>query len=122
MIILKDKNTNVNDLKKIVSYFCDERDWKKFHNPKDLSIMISIESSELLSIFRYKQLNEMESILEEKNEDIQYELADIFFGLLRFADIYNIDLSDALNKKIEKNRKKYPKEKFYGKNLKYDEI
>lgn len=122
MIIL-DNKINIEQLKELVKKFCDDRDWEQFHNPKDLAIGLSTESNELLSLFRFKDTNDMEEILSnpQKKEDIEDETADIFFFLLRFAQMYNIDLSKALEKKVEKNNRKYSIEKFKGSNKKYSE-
>lgn len=119
---MKGKNNTVNDLQAIVSKFCEDRNWRQYHNPKDLAIMISTEASELLSIFRYKNEKDVENIFANKKEDVEDELADVLFGVLRFAELNEIDLVRALENKIWKNNKKYPVEKSYGKNDKYDEL
>ena len=118
-----DSKSNINELKELVKKFCDDRDWEQFHNPKDLAIGISTEANELLSLFRFKNEEEMKEILDNPNkrEDVEDETADIFFFLLRFAQMNNIDLSEALKKKVEKNNKKYNVEKFKGSNKKYSE-
>jgi NTP pyrophosphatase (non-canonical NTP hydrolase) len=116
-----DNITNISFLKKEVKKFCDLRDWEKFHNPKDLSIGIITEASELLDLFRFKSLEETQKIIIKKKEEIKEELADILFFILRFAELNNIDLSKSLINKIEKNNKKYPVELVKGKNLKYNE-
>jgi len=118
-----DKNCQIEELKEIVEKFCEDRDWGQFHNPKDLAIMISTEASELLQIFRYKNLEQVMQIMNsERKEEAEDEVADILFGLLRFAQMYKIDLSDCLMRKIEKNNKKYPIEKAKGCNKKYNEF
>jgi NTP pyrophosphatase (non-canonical NTP hydrolase) len=111
---LTDQN---NEIRK----FCKKRDWKKFHTPKDLSVGITTESSELMEIFRFKKEHEQEKVLNENREAVEDELADVLFFTLRFADLYDIDLQEALDKKLEKNRNRYPKEKYRGSNKKYDE-
>lgn len=118
-----DNIITIEELKTKVKNFCDIRDWGQYHNPKDLAIGISTEANELLSIFRFKNNNEMFEMFEKinKREEIQDEVADVLFFLLRFAEMNNIDLSEALNKKIEKNNKKYSVEKFKGSNKKYTE-
>ena len=117
-----DKEVKVEELKNIVAEFCDERDWGQFHNPKDLAIMISTEASELLQIFRYKDIKQVEQLmLSTKREDVEDEVADVLFGVLRFAQMNDIDLSESLKNKIEKNNKKYPLEKVKGCNKKYNE-
>ena len=117
-----DKINDINYLQKLVSNFCEERNWRQYHNPKDLSIMITTEASELLSIFRYKNEKDIEDIFINQKEDVEDELADIFFGILRFAELNNVNLSKSLANKIKKNKKKYPVDKSYGKNKKYDEL
>ncbi|WP_205453276.1 nucleotide pyrophosphohydrolase [Clostridium botulinum] len=118
-----DNKIKIEELKNIVKKFCDDRDWEQFHNPKDLTIGISTEANELLSLFRFKNEKDMIEILgdSKKREDVEDETADIFFFLLRFAQMYNIDLSEVLKRKIEKNNKKYSIEKFKGSNKKYSE-
>lgn len=119
---MKDNITTINDLQTIVSKFCEDRNWRQYHNPKDLAIMISTEASELLSIFRYKNEKDVENIFVNKKEDVEDELADVLFGVLRFAELNEIDLARALENKIGKNNEKYSVEKSYGKNKKYDEL
>jgi len=104
--------------------FVEERDWDKYHNPKDLAIGVITEASELLELFRFKSPEELEAMLknEEKKKAISEELADVFYFVLRFADKCNLNLSAELLKKMEKNETKYPIEKAKGKNLKYNEL
>lgn len=89
-----------------------------------MTIGISTEANELLSLFRFKDEKEMKKILDnpKKREDVEDETADIFFFLLRFAQLYNIDLAGALERKMEKNNKKYSVEKFMGSNKKYSDL
>ncbi len=107
-----------------VKVFCEERDWDQFHNPKDLAIGISTEANELLDIFRFKTEKEIKCLFKnvDKRKHIEEELADTLFFILRFAQMNQIDLADCLDKKIEKNSKKYPVNKVKGKNLKYTEL
>ena len=84
--------------------------------------MIATEASELLSIFRYKDKKDIENIFLNKKEQVEDELADVLFGLLRFAELNHIDLSQSLENKIAKNNIKYPIEKSFGKNDKYNEL
>lgn len=94
----------ISYLKEKVTKFRDERDWKKYHNPKDLSISISIEAAELLELFQWKDLETYDMDKEELRE----EMADIFIYLLSLADITDIDLGKAVIDKMEKNEKRYP--------------
>ena len=118
------KEKEAAELKEKVKEFCDERDWDQFHNAKELAIALSIEASELLEIFRWKTDKEVQELFlnEKKKEDIQDEMADILYFLVRIAQMYDIDLSEALDKKMEKNELKYPVEKAKGSSKKYNEF
>ena len=114
-----DNEATLTELKKRVQQFCEERDWDQFHNSKDLAIGIITEASELLEHFRF--LSDKQSVAlfldPGKKQNIEEELADILFFLLRFAQRFDIDLDDSLKRKIEKNAKMYPIEKSKGKNI-----
>ena len=122
--MVKDQERKIHELKELIKKFCDERDWDQFHNAKDLAIALSIEASELLEIFRWKNPEEVKELFEnkDKKEDISDEMADVLYFLIRMAQRYNIDLSEALEKKMEKNNKKYPIDKAKGSNKKYNEF
>lgn len=107
-----------------VKQFCEARDWDQFHNPKDLTIGLSTESNELLDLFRFKSEEQMKAMMEDvlKREAIAEELADIFFFLLRFSQMYDFDMKKMLEDKLQKNEMKYPADKVKGKNLKYTEF
>lgn len=115
---------DISEMQEMVKQFCEERDWSQFHNPKDLAIGISTEANELLDIFRFKSDEQIRAMLAvpEKKEAIADEVADTLYFILRFAQMNNIDLSDALVRKIKKNEEKYPIYKATGKNLKYKEL
>lgn len=114
---------SLEQLNKEVREFCEERDWTQYHTPKDLAIGLSTESNELLELFRFKDQEDQEELLasQETRTDIEDELADILFFTLRFADLNDIDLESALTTKIEKNRTRYPKDKYQSSNKKYNE-
>ena len=120
----KDEEKKIHELKELIQKFCEERDWDQFHGAKELAIALSIEASELLEIFRWKSPKEVEDLFknEEKKEHIQEEMADVLYFLVRLAQKYDIDLTDALEKKMKKNDQRYPIEKARGSNKKYDEL
>jgi NTP pyrophosphatase (non-canonical NTP hydrolase) len=119
-----DKNTSIEQLKLAVKVFCEERDWDQYHNAKDLSIGIITEASEILEQFRFKSEEEVEQMFrdQKKRKEITEEMADVLYFILRLAQRYDIDMSDELIEKIEKNEKKYPINKVKGLNKKYTEI
>ena len=113
----------IDNLQKEIKQFCTERDWDQFHNAKDLAIGISTEAAELLDLFRFKSIEEIEEMFTNQSRDkIEEELSDVLFFVLRFAQVYDINLNNSLLKKIEKNKKKYPLEKSKGSNKKYTEF
>lgn len=114
--------SNIHKLQQKVIHFRDERDWKKFHNPKDLAQAISIEASELLEHFLWISQEDSYKIVQKNKEAIADEMADIFSYLLSLSAITNIDLEEALLNKIEKNNKKYPIEKAKGVATKYTNL
>ena len=118
------KDSPLQELKDAVRRFCEARDWDQYHDAKDLAIGVSTEAAELLEHFRFKSKEEIKAFFEDakKREDIEDEMADVLFFLLRMAQRYDIDLAKALERKIEKNGQKYPVEKAKGKNHKYTEL
>ncbi|QQN61042.1 nucleotide pyrophosphohydrolase [Elizabethkingia bruuniana] len=96
--------------------FRDERDWEQFHNSKDLALALSIEASELLEVFLWKNN-------EDFNKDkLEEELADVFMYGLLLANKNNIDINSIILKKLQRNNEKYPVDKAKGKSNKYDEL
>lgn len=112
-IIFNDSHLTISFLKKEVEKFVKERKWNKYHTLKELAQAISIESAELLELFLFKNLA-LDEILNDSDliSKISEEFADIFIYLLSFANVINLDISYAFQKKIEKNRKKYPLSEF----------
>ncbi len=111
---------DIKELQKKILKFRDDRDWKQFHNPKDIAVAISIESSELQEHFLWKSQNESYNIWLKP--EVAEELADIVIYSILFADSCNIDISKTILDKLEKNGKKYPVDKAKWKNDKYDKI
>lgn len=111
----------INELKKMVTSFIDERDWKQFHNPKDVAQALSIEAAELLELYLWVSQEKSYETTKEKHEAVSDEMADIFAYLLAMSDATGIDLEEALLKKLEKNRKKYPSDQVKGSSKKYTE-
>lgn len=115
---------NLEELEREIKHYCEERDWDKFHNAKDLAIGISTEAAEILEHFRFKSEKEVEEMFKDTNKrnEIAEEMADVLYFLLRLAQRYDIDMYVELKKKLEKNRKRYPVEKARGSNKKYTEL
>ena len=94
----------------------------QFHDSKNMAVSIIIEASELLEHFQWKNKEEVEKYVKENKEDIQDEIADVALYLFELADNLEINLLDAMKKKIIKNEKKYPVEKARGRHTKYNKL
>lgn len=109
----------MNDFKEILDaliQFRNERDWAQFHNPKDLSLAISIEAGELLELFLWKDPK------DAKRERVKEELADVFTYAFMLAEKYDFDVKEIVLEKIKKNGEKYPVNKAKGTAKKYTEL
>jgi dCTP diphosphatase len=112
---------SLNELRERISAFVAERDWTQFHTPKNLAMAMIVEAAELVEQFQWDTPQESQQLTSEKREAVSHELADTFVYLLRIAEVLQIDLIEATNRKIELNAKKYPVEKARGSNAKYTE-
>jgi len=117
-----DKYTSIEDLKKLVQVFTQERDWDKFLSPKTIAIYLSLESSELLEKFVFVDNEESKQCLINKKDEIQQELSDVFYWIMQMCWIYNIDLSESVRQKLQLTGEKYPIEKAKGNTIKYTEL
>ena len=115
----------MSDIKKItqkIRKFRDVRDWKQFHNHKDVALSLVLEASEVLEHFQWKSLSEVEHHGREAKEELSDELADVAIYLLELADNLAIDLPKAIERKMKKNALKYPVEKSKGRHTKYNKL
>lgn len=114
---MNDATTTIAELKRLVERFVEERDWQRFHDPKNLSVSIAIEAAELMEHFQWLRSEELPAVRDDDKAiaEIGEEVADVAAYLLSFADRMGIDLSAALEAKMLKNALKYPAEKFRGK-------
>ena len=119
-----DEKTTLEQLKKEIAKFTEERNWSKYHKPKDLAVSISIEAGELLENFQWLTDDEIERLIKDpkKMGGIRAELADVFAYALNLSNRLGIDVSEAVIEKIKENEKKYPIEKIKGDYKKYSEI
>ena len=108
-----------NETVELIKKFRDDRNWKQFHNPKDLAISISLEASELLEIFQWSA-DDLDC--EEKLDRIKEELADVLNYCVLLADRCGLDTDTIIREKIKKNEAKYPTEAAYGNKAKYTEL
>ena len=99
--------------------FRDDRDWRQFHNPKDLAISISLEAAELLEIFQWSG---EDSDCKEGIDKVKEELADVINYCVLMADACGLDIDKIVQDKIDINEKKYPVDKAYANKAKYDKL
>ena len=113
---------NMDNYKKVIEeliQFRNERDWKQFHDSKNLALAISIEAAELNEIFLWKKDDEVENVNQDK---LKEELADVLSFAFLLAEKHNLDIFDIVSEKIKKNALKYPVDKAKGSAKKYDEL
>ena len=99
--------------------FRDDRNWKQFHNPKDLALSISLEAAELLEVFQWSGAD---TVCEDKKDKIREELADVLNYCILMADVCGLDMDEIIQEKVKRNNEKYPVEKAKGSAKKYDEL
>lgn len=112
---------NYERIKDAILDFRDARDWKQFHNPKDLATAISIEAWELQELFLWKSQEDSYEIWKN-DPKVKEEFADIFNFMVLFAEECWINIEKAVLDKIKKNNQKYSVEKAKGRSDKYDKL
>lgn len=106
----------------MVRKFVVDRDWEKHHNPKNMAMVMTVEAAEVLEHFQWLPDGESANLSPKKLQAVAWELADVLQGVIRIADLLDIDLDKAFREKMEINCAKYPPEKVRGRALKYDEL
>lgn len=111
-----DSKTEIESIIDEIKTFRDERDWEKFHDPKNLAICLNVEAAELLEVFLWKTNDEI------KVDRLKEELADVLYSAFLLADRFQLDVGQIVREKLKKNAKKYPVAKSRGSKKKYDEL
>ncbi len=114
---MSDTETSVEDLKIAVRTFIHERDWEKYHNPKDLAESICIEAAELLQLFQWIESEESMGFKTDPSKltRVKEELADVVICCLSMVNALEVELTEAVLEKLELNKKKYPADLYRGK-------
>ena len=112
---------NLEAIRNRLREFSDARDWDQFHSPKNLSMALSVEVSELVECFQWLTEDQSRSLTDEQLSDISDEIADVQLYLVLLADKLGIDISLAVDQKIKKNEEKYPADIVKGSSKKYDQ-
>jgi NTP pyrophosphatase (non-canonical NTP hydrolase) len=113
---MSDPQTSVQSLRELVAQFVAERDWSKFHTPKNLAMSLAIEAAELMEHFQWLTPDESREIAEQpaKLAEVAEELADVLCYALAMANELGLDVSTAVRDKMVKNRLKYPADEYRG--------
>ena len=114
---MPDDKTTIKELIDTVARFENERDWRQFHSPKNLSMGLAIETAELMEHFLWLSPEQAAQVTHDPDQirAIRHELADVFSYLLNLALVLDVDLSDAFHEKLAHTARKYPADKFRGK-------
>ena len=109
----------IDEITKALIDFRDARDWKQFHDSKNLATAIGIEAAELNELYLWKTIKESEEVDKVR---LKEELADVFSFAFLLAEKHNLDVKEIVLDKIDQNNKKYPVEKSKGTAKKYNEL
>jgi dCTP diphosphatase len=113
---------SIAELTAQIQTFVDAREWRKYHNAKDLAVAIAAEAGELMQHFVWQQEEQIEKRLVNHRQEIASEIADVAILLFEFADNLGMNLGEVMQAKIAHNDVRYPVEKSRGNNLKYSEL
>src|SRR5215211_9247938 len=115
------EDPSLKTLKNAISAFIEERDWERFHSPKNLAMALSVEVAEVVEHFQWLTEEQSKDLAPEKLAEIREEIGDVMIYLTELADKLGIDPVEAAKAKLEINRQKYPAELVRGKASKYTE-
>ncbi len=121
---MNDSETTIEELKQAVAAFSAEREWQPFHSLKNLTMSISIESGELMEHFQWSDGSDADDLMNDtrKRIAVEEELADVVIYALQFANRAEIDLAEAIGRKMAINARKYPVDQSKGRSEKYDSL
>ena len=114
--------TSMESLTREICAFRDARDWRQFHNPKELAVAITAEAGELLQHFVWQSAEQSERRVNDRRPELESEMADVAILLLELADNCGINLAEAIRAKLARNEERYPVAKARGSNKKYNEL
>lgn len=107
---MNERETTVGELADVMRAFVRERDWEKFHSPKNLAMSLAIEAAEVMELFQWLTLEQsIETAADDaKRQEVADELSDVLAYLLSLANVMQIDLAAAFDSKMKRVRVKYP--------------
>jgi len=114
-------NITLDEIKKKIKAFVKDRDWEKYHSPKNISMSIAIEAAELMEHFQWLTIEQSKKLLKDKSkqEEVEDELADIAIYVLDFCNAFGINIEKCILRKLDRSSKKYPVHLVRGKAHKY---
>jgi dCTP diphosphatase len=112
----------LEELKADLRWFSAERDWDKFHTPKNLAMALMVEVAEIAEHFQWTDARDAQELSAEKRQEVALEIGDTFIYLLRLADRLGIDIIAAARAKMEINAVRYPVDKVFGRAVKYTDL
>ena len=112
----------LTELRDAMRRFAAERDWDRFHTPKNLAMALSGEAGELIEHFQWLTAEESASLPAPVRDEVALEIADVLLYLVRLGDVLGIDLAEAARRKIAINAQRYPVERVRGRAVKYDRL
>lgn len=117
-----DNITTIQELKNLVVKMASDREWQQFHSPKNLTMALGVEASELMEKFRWSTTEQSYQDIDHDRQEIENEAADVLIVLLLFCNVSKIDISQALLSKLEEIKAKYPIQKAKGVSTKYNKL
>lgn len=113
---MSDATTTLAELRELVRRFVDERDWRQFHSPKNLSMSLAIEAAELMEHFQWLSIDESRELAADRTRRAAAgeELADVLCYALALANELELDVATIVRDKMAKNAVKYPADKYRG--------
>ena len=99
---------DLNELRRDVRQFANDRDWERYHTPKNLCMAMSVEMAELVEHFQWLTPEESLNLSDEKRGEVAYEMADVMLYMIQLSEVMNVDLEKAIREKMVLNAVKYP--------------
>jgi dCTP diphosphatase len=121
-LIMADQQKTVQELKDFINDFIKAREWNQFHDAKNLSMGIAAEAAELMEHFLWISNQESNQVMISNRAEVESEMADVMISLLCMCNAYNVDISDAIERKMVVNGQHYPVEKAKGRCDKYTKL
>ena len=112
----------LHELRDALRAFAAERDWERFHTPKNLAMALAGEAGEVIEHFQWLSAEESAALAPDTRAEVGLELADVLLYLVRLADVLDVDLADAARRKLVINAERYPADKARGRSDKYDRL